>query len=137
MENSGLQMMLWNLAPKSVRSPKLDNLVLKQNKIRFLQKLKTLLLSKPKHYIPLHILSKCRSYLALPENRSIRTMIYSYLTIFKLFHIPMPPSPLNATKSGYHVLKRHHRNFLIMFGELQTVCPYNTSIEEFAKESRC
>ncbi|KAI9156326.1 hypothetical protein LWI28_004407 [Acer negundo] len=246
-------------APKIVRSPRLDNLVVKQNKIRFLQKLKTLLLSKPKHYIPIHILSKCRSYLSLPENRSIRTMIYRYPTIFELFHIPMPPKPLNATKSGYQLcvrltpaaaalakeemnlksaisitlanklqkllmlsshhrlllsklvhiapelglppnfrsrlcndyqdkfkivdtsygralelvswdpqlasplpdpklnspelivdrplkfkhlrlrkglnLKRHHKNFLIKLGELPTVCPYNTSMEEFDKES--
>ncbi|KAH7511535.1 hypothetical protein ACOSP7_032228 [Xanthoceras sorbifolium] len=246
-------------APKIVRSPSLDKHVVKANKIRFVQKLKTLLLSKPKHFIPIHILSKCRSYLSLPEHRSIRSMIYRYPTIFELFSIPMPPTPLNATKSGYQLcvrltttaaalareemnlksaisitlanklqkllmlsshhrltlsklvhlapdlglppnfrsrlcndyqerfkivdtsygralelvswdpqlasplpdpkgnspalivdrplkfkhlrlrkglnLKRRHRDFLIKFGELPTVCPYNTSIEELAKES--
>lgn len=71
----------------------------RQNKIRFVQKLKTLLLSKPKHFIPLHILSKCRSYLSLSKPRSILSMIHRYPTIFELFAIPTPPTPFNATKS--------------------------------------
>ncbi|GLT61007.1 hypothetical protein SLA2020_337430 [Shorea laevis] len=91
---------------KIVRSPALDKHVVKQNKIRFVQKLKTLLLSKPKNYIPLHILSKCRSYLSLPKHRSILTMIYRYPSIFELFRIPTPPTPLNATKSGYQLCVR-------------------------------
>lgn len=246
-------------SPKIVRSPSLDKHVVRQNRTRFVQKLKTLLLSKPKHYIPLHILSKCRSYLSLSKPKSIRSMIHRYPMIFELFTIPMPPTPLNATKSGYQLcvrltpaasalarqeinlksaisitlanklqkllmlsshhrlilsklvhlapdlgllpnfrsrlcndypdkfkiidtsygralelvswdpelavplpyaemnslglivdrplkfkhlklrkglnLKRCHRNFLLKFGELPNVCPYNTSIEEFAKES--
>ncbi|XP_020537281.1 protein WHAT'S THIS FACTOR 1, chloroplastic isoform X2 [Jatropha curcas] len=77
---------------------KLDRHVVRQNKIRFVQKLKTLLLSKPKHYIPLHILSKCKSYLSLPDRRSIRSMIHRYPSIFELFSIPTPPLPINATK---------------------------------------
>ncbi|KAK9276309.1 hypothetical protein L1049_005840 [Liquidambar formosana] len=84
---------------KIVRSPSLDKHVVKQNKIRFVQKLRTLLLSKPKHYMPLHILSKCRSYLSLSRPRSILRMIHRYPTIFELFTIPVPPTPLNATKS--------------------------------------
>lgn len=84
---------------KTVRSPCLDKHIVKQNKIRFVQKLKTLLLSKPKHYIPLHILSKCRSYLSLSTPKSILSMIHRYPTIFELFTIPWPPIPLNATKS--------------------------------------
>ncbi|XP_044483421.1 protein WHAT'S THIS FACTOR 1 homolog, chloroplastic [Mangifera indica] len=92
--------------PNIVRSPSLDKHVVKQNKIRFVQKLKTLLLSKPKHYIPLHILAKCRSYLCLPKPRSILSMIHRYPTIFELFTIPMPPTPLNATKSGYQLCVR-------------------------------
>ncbi|KAJ0079059.1 hypothetical protein Patl1_22917 [Pistacia atlantica] len=32
-------------------------------------------------------------------------------------------------------LKRRHRDFLIKFGELPSVCPYNTSIEELARAS--
>ncbi|XP_030543887.1 protein WHAT'S THIS FACTOR 1, chloroplastic [Rhodamnia argentea] len=84
---------------KIVRNPSLDKHVVRQNKIRFVQKLKTLLLSKPKHFIPLHILSKCRSYLSLSKPRSILSMIRRYPTIFELFTIPTPPTPFNATKS--------------------------------------
>lgn len=84
---------------KTVRSPCLDRHVVKQHKIRFVQKLKTLLLSKPKHYLPLHILSKCRSYLSLSKPKSIISMIRRYPSIFELFSIPRPPTPFNATKS--------------------------------------
>lgn len=91
---------------KIVRSPSLDNHVLKQNKIRFVQKLKTLLLSKPKHFIPIHILSKCRSYLCLPKPHSIVSMICRYPTIFELFRIPTPRTPINATKLGSQLCVR-------------------------------
>ncbi|KAL4561059.1 hypothetical protein LXL04_033221 [Taraxacum kok-saghyz] len=84
---------------KHVRDPSLDNHVVKQNKIRFVQKLKTLLLSKPKHYMPLHILGRCRSYLSLSKPRSLLSMIHRYPTIFELFTIPLPPTPLNAAKT--------------------------------------
>uniref|UniRef100_A0A7N0U730 PORR domain-containing protein n=1 Tax=Kalanchoe fedtschenkoi TaxID=63787 RepID=A0A7N0U730_KALFE len=83
---------------KIVRSPVLDRHVTRQNKIRFVQKLRILLLSKPKHFMPLHILSRCRAYLALPTKRSILRMIRRYPTIFELFTIPYPPLPCNATK---------------------------------------
>ncbi|XP_052207114.1 protein WHAT'S THIS FACTOR 1, chloroplastic isoform X1 [Diospyros lotus] len=83
---------------KVVRDQSLDRHVVKHNKIRFVQKLKTLLLSKPKHYMPLHILSKCRSYLSLSKPRSLLSMIHRYPSIFELFTIPTPPTPLNATK---------------------------------------
>lgn len=85
-------------AHKLVRDRSLDRHVAKRNRIRFVQKLRTLLLSKPKHYMPLHILAKCRSYLALSKPRSIVAMIQRYPTIFELFYIPYPPTPLNATK---------------------------------------
>lgn len=78
------------------RDPSLDKHIVKQNKIRFVQKLKTLLLSKPKHFMPLHILNKCRSYLSLPKPRSILSMVHRYPTIFEVFTIPTPPVPLNA-----------------------------------------
>lgn len=83
---------------KIVRSPVLDRNVTKQNKIRFVQKLRVLLLSKPKHFMPLSILSRCHAYLALPTKRSILKMINRYPTIFELFSIPYPPLPANATK---------------------------------------
>ncbi|KAF5739424.1 protein ROOT PRIMORDIUM DEFECTIVE 1 [Tripterygium wilfordii] len=93
-------------APKIVRSPSLDRHVVKQNRIRFVQKLKTLLLSKPKHYIHLRILSKCRAYLNLERPRSILSMIHRYPSIFEVFNMPLPPTPLNATKSGYQLCVR-------------------------------
>ncbi|KAL6970611.1 hypothetical protein U1Q18_030306 [Sarracenia purpurea var. burkii] len=88
-----------NSSPKIVRDRSLDRHVVKQSKIRFVQKLKTLLLSKPKHYMPLSILAKCRSYLALSKPHSLLSMIHRYPSIFELFTIPLPPTALNATKS--------------------------------------
>uniref|UniRef100_A0A2P2NI29 Uncharacterized protein MANES_02G208600 n=1 Tax=Rhizophora mucronata TaxID=61149 RepID=A0A2P2NI29_RHIMU len=93
-------------SPKTVASPSLDKHVVKQNRIRFVQKLKTLLLSKPKHYLPLHILSKCRSYLSLSDDRSVRSMIHRYPSIFELFSIPTPPTPFNATKPCFQLCVR-------------------------------
>lgn len=81
---------------KTVRDPRFDRHIVKQNKIRFVQKLKTLLLSKPKHFMPIQILYKCRSYLSLPSSRSILTMIRHYPTIFELFYIPTPSTPFHA-----------------------------------------
>ncbi|KAL2464999.1 Ubiquitin carboxyl-terminal hydrolase family protein [Abeliophyllum distichum] len=82
---------------KLVRDPRLDKHVVKQNKIRFVQKLKTLLLSKPKHFMPIQILYKCRAYLSLPSPRSIILMIRRYPTVFELFSVPTPRTPFNAT----------------------------------------
>ncbi|KAK1325367.1 hypothetical protein QJS10_CPA01g02762 [Acorus calamus] len=48
------------------RDPSLDNQASKQNRLRFVQKLKTLILSKPRHFIPLSLLHRCRSYLSSP-----------------------------------------------------------------------
>ncbi|XP_027345805.1 protein WHAT'S THIS FACTOR 1 homolog, chloroplastic [Abrus precatorius] len=83
---------------KLVRDRTLDRHVVVKNKIRFVQKLKTLLLSKPKHFLPLHILSKCRSYFSFSKPRSLLAMIHRYPSIFELFTIPWPPTPPNATK---------------------------------------
>ncbi|XP_012571796.1 protein WHAT'S THIS FACTOR 1, chloroplastic [Cicer arietinum] len=83
---------------KIVRDRTLDRHVIMKNRIRFVQKLKTLLLSKPKHYLPIHILSKCRAYLSLHKPRSLLAMIHRYPSIFEPFTIPWPPTPLNATK---------------------------------------
>uniref|UniRef100_A0A1J3HCE7 Protein ROOT PRIMORDIUM DEFECTIVE 1 n=1 Tax=Noccaea caerulescens TaxID=107243 RepID=A0A1J3HCE7_NOCCA len=85
-------------AHKIVRSPSLDRHVVKHNRVRFVQKLKTLLLSKPKHYIPIQILYKCRSYLCIENPRTIVSMIRRYPTIFELFTTPTPHLPINATK---------------------------------------
>ncbi|CAA7034994.1 unnamed protein product [Microthlaspi erraticum] len=85
-------------AHKIVRSPSLDKHVVKQYRVRFVQKLKTLLLSKPKHFIPIQILYKCRSYLCIENPRTIVSMIRRYPTIFELFTTPTPHLPINATK---------------------------------------
>ncbi|KAK1365496.1 PORR domain-containing protein [Heracleum sosnowskyi] len=85
-------------ALKHVKDPSLDKNVEKQNKLRFVQKLKTLLLSKPKHFMHLNDLCKCRAYLAVSKPKSIISMIHRYPTIFQLFWIPKPSTPLNATK---------------------------------------
>ncbi|XP_074306862.1 protein WHAT'S THIS FACTOR 1 homolog, chloroplastic [Silene latifolia] len=93
-------------APLRVRDRSLDRHVVKQNKIRFVQKLRTLLLSKPKHFMSIHILSKCRSYLCLEKPRSMVSMIQRYPTIFELFYIPYPQTPLNATKTSSQLCVR-------------------------------
>lgn len=88
--------------PHKIRRDRtLDKHIVRQNKTRFVQKLITLLLSKPKHFMPLHILSKCRAFLSLHKPRSILAMVYRYPTIFEVFNIPTPPLPLNATRSLY------------------------------------
>lgn len=81
---------------KIIRDPRLDKHVVKQNKMRFVQKLKTLLLSKPKHFMPVQILFKCQAYLSLPSPCSVLPMIRRYPTIFELFCIPTPPTPFHA-----------------------------------------
>eukprot|EP00262_Sarcandra_glabra_P018291 TRINITY_DN6503_c0_g1_i1.p1 TRINITY_DN6503_c0_g1~~TRINITY_DN6503_c0_g1_i1.p1 ORF type:complete len:476 (-),score=82.83 TRINITY_DN6503_c0_g1_i1:280-1677(-) len=79
---------------KIVRTQSLDRHIVKQNKLRFVQKLKTLILSKPHHYIRLRILSKCRSYLSLPRPRSLLSMIKRYPSIFQIFESPSSSSSL-------------------------------------------
>ncbi|XP_057442530.1 protein WHAT'S THIS FACTOR 1, chloroplastic [Lotus japonicus] len=91
---------------KTVRDGTLDRHVVMKNRIRFVQKMKTLLLSKQKHYLPLHILSKCRSYLTLSQPHSILDMIHRYPSIFELFTIPWPPTPPNATKLNHQLCVR-------------------------------
>ncbi|CAN6447805.1 unnamed protein product [Victoria cruziana] len=73
-------------AVKIIRNRPLDRVVEKHNRLRFVTKLKTLLLSKPRHHLPLSILSKCRSYLCLPPSRPLPSMIARYPTIFELYH---------------------------------------------------
>ncbi|KAL1545255.1 protein WHAT'S THIS FACTOR 1, chloroplastic [Salvia divinorum] len=81
---------------KIIRDPRLDKHVVKQKKMRFVQKLKTLLLSKPKHFMPIQILYKCRGYLSLRKPHSILPMIRRYPTVFELFYTPTPRTPFHA-----------------------------------------
>ncbi|RAL48575.1 hypothetical protein DM860_000895 [Cuscuta australis] len=78
---------------KPVRNRSLDRHIVKSNKVRFVQKLKTLLLSTPKHFLPIKALHKFRAYLAPSNPSSIPRMIHRYPTVFELFTIPTPPVP--------------------------------------------
>lgn len=78
---------------KVVRCPALDRRAAKHSRLRFARKLKNLLLSKPKHFIPLRILSRCRAYLNPPPSRTLLSMILRYPAIFTLFHSPSHTSP--------------------------------------------
>ncbi|GAB2221718.1 hypothetical protein Drorol1_Dr00012904 [Drosera rotundifolia] len=91
---------------KIIRDPVLDKQVTKQNSVRFVRKLVTLLLSKPKHFMRLSVLAKCRAYLSLPRPRSILEMIQRYPTVFELFTIPYPRTPLYAARTDSQLCVR-------------------------------
>ncbi|KAF3774089.1 ROOT PRIMORDIUM DEFECTIVE 1 protein [Nymphaea thermarum] len=80
-------------AVKIIRNRPLDRVVEKHNRLRFVTKLKTLLLSKPHHHLPISILSKCRSYLSFPPSRPLPSMIARYPSIFELYHHPTNDLP--------------------------------------------
>ncbi|WOL11351.1 protein ROOT PRIMORDIUM DEFECTIVE 1 [Canna indica] len=73
---------------KIVRFPPLDRHAAKHSRLRFARKLKTLLLSKRRHFLPLRILSRCRPYLGLPPSRSLLSMVLRYPAIFRLIRSP-------------------------------------------------
>ncbi|URE36526.1 Plant organelle RNA recognition domain [Musa troglodytarum] len=81
---------------KIVRCPPLDRHAAKHSRLRFARKLKTLLLSKPRHFLPLRILSRCRPYLGLPPSRSLLSMVLRYPALFRLLHSPSPASLLSV-----------------------------------------
>ncbi|XP_008799187.2 protein WHAT'S THIS FACTOR 1, chloroplastic [Phoenix dactylifera] len=78
---------------KIPRCRPLDRHAAKHSKLRFARKLKTLLLSKPRQFLPLRVLSRCRPYLGLPPSRSLRSMILRYPALFRLFYAPSRSSP--------------------------------------------
>ncbi|KAJ0988984.1 hypothetical protein J5N97_007340 [Dioscorea zingiberensis] len=78
---------------KLVRFPSLDRHASRHSRLRFVRKLQTLLLSKPRHFLPLRILSRCRRYLSPPPSRSLLSMILRYPAIFRLFHSHSFTSP--------------------------------------------
>ncbi|XXG56619.1 hypothetical protein AAC387_Pa03g3988 [Persea americana] len=102
---------------KIVRNPQLDKRVVKHSKLRFVQKLKTLLLSKPRHFMPLRVLSKCRSYLSLPPKRSILSMIKRYPAIFQLFSTPSDLLAVQLTPAAESLAaeEAHLKNQISMF----------------------
>ncbi|CAA7396134.1 unnamed protein product [Spirodela intermedia] len=79
-------------ARKIAKCPSLDRQAEKHHRLRFIRKLTTLLLSKPRHFLPLRILSRhCRRYLTLDggdRRRSVVSMVLRYPAIFQLFHAP-------------------------------------------------
>ncbi|KAG1331569.1 protein WHAT'S THIS FACTOR 1, chloroplastic [Cocos nucifera] len=78
---------------KIPRCRPLDRHAAKHGKLRFARKLKTLLLSKPRQFLPLRVLSRCRGYLGLHPSRSLRSMILRYPALFNLFYAPSHSSP--------------------------------------------
>ncbi|MQL83937.1 hypothetical protein Taro_016430 [Colocasia esculenta] len=79
----------------TARCPPLDLQAAKHHRLRFVRKLTTLLLSKPRQFLPLHVLSRhCRRYLTLAATprRSVLSMVLRYPAIFRLFHAPSSSS---------------------------------------------
>ncbi|KAJ6825079.1 uncharacterized protein M6B38_378440 [Iris pallida] len=74
--------------PKLVRCPPLDRHAAAHNRLRFVRKLATLLLSKPRRFLPVRILSRCRRYLSLPPSRPLLPMLRRYPLLFSLSHLP-------------------------------------------------
>ncbi|XP_077227823.1 ubiquitin carboxyl-terminal hydrolase family protein [Tasmannia lanceolata] len=85
---------------KITPNPPLDRHITKHNKLKFAQKLKTLLLSKPHNYLPLKVLSKCRSYLSLTPSHSTLSMIKRYPAIFELFSSPSDALSVRLTPAA-------------------------------------
>ncbi|KAF0890525.1 hypothetical protein E2562_003740 [Oryza meyeriana var. granulata] len=85
--------------PKLVRCPALDRQAARANRLRFARKLLTLLLSKPRHFLPLRVLRRCHSYLGLPRRRPLIPFVLRYPTLFRLFQAPTshPLSPNLST----------------------------------------
>ncbi|OEL35355.1 hypothetical protein BAE44_0003626 [Dichanthelium oligosanthes] len=86
--------------PRLVRCPALDRQAARASRLRFARKLLTLLLSKPRHFLPLRVLRRCRRFLGLPRRgRPLIPMVLRYPTLFRLFQAPtsLPLSPSLST----------------------------------------
>ncbi|KAL6851457.1 hypothetical protein ACP4OV_020390 [Aristida adscensionis] len=85
--------------PKLVRCPALDRQAARASRLRFPRKLLTLLLSKPRRFLPLRVLRRCRRYLCVPRRRPLVPVVLRYPALFRLFHAPVsrPLSPSLAT----------------------------------------
>ncbi|KAG2571176.1 protein WHAT'S THIS FACTOR 1, chloroplastic [Panicum virgatum] len=86
--------------PRLVRCPALDRQAARASRLRFARKLLTLLLSKPRHFLPLRVLGRCRRFLGLPRRgRPLIPMVLRYPTLFRLFQAPtsLPLSPSLST----------------------------------------
>ncbi|CAN6275424.1 unnamed protein product [Urochloa humidicola] len=86
--------------PRLVRCPALDRQAARASRLRFARKLLTLLLSKPRHFLPLRVLRRCHRFLGLPRRgRPLVPMVLRYPAIFRLFQAPtsLPLSPSVST----------------------------------------
>lgn len=87
--------------PRLVRCPALDRQAARASRLRFARKLLTLLLSKPRHFLPLRVLRRCRRFLGLPPRRGrpLVAMVLRYPALFRLFQAPtsLPLSPSLST----------------------------------------
>ena len=91
--------------PRLVRCPALDRQAARASRLRFARKLLTLLLSKPRHFLPIRVLGRCRPFLGLPRRgrprrgRPLIPMVLRYPTLFRLFQAPtsVPLSPSLST----------------------------------------
>lgn len=85
--------------PKLVRCPALDRHASRASRLRFARKLLTLLLSKPRRFLPLRVLRRCRRFLGLPRDRPLVRMVLRYPTLFRIFQAPTsnPLSPSLST----------------------------------------
>ncbi|KAL6660420.1 hypothetical protein ACP70R_001966 [Stipagrostis hirtigluma subsp. patula] len=85
--------------PRLVRCPALDRQAARASRLRFARKLLTLLLSKPRHFLPLRVLRRCRRFLGLPRRRPLIPFVLRYPTLFRLFQAPVsrPLSPSLST----------------------------------------
>ncbi|KAE8783499.1 protein ROOT PRIMORDIUM DEFECTIVE 1 [Hordeum vulgare] len=85
--------------PKLVRCPAQDRQAARASRLRFARKLLTLLLSKPRGFLPLRILLQCRRFLGLPRRRPLVPFVLRYPTLFRLFQAPIshPLSPSLST----------------------------------------
>ncbi|KAJ3675481.1 hypothetical protein LUZ60_004523 [Juncus effusus] len=88
-------------SPKLVRYPALDNHASRHSHLRFARKLSTLLLSKPKQFLPLKVLYRCKKFLTVPRKRPLLPMILRYPSLFRLFYSPCnnPSSPMASVLS--------------------------------------
>ncbi|CAM0948828.1 unnamed protein product [Alopecurus aequalis] len=84
--------------PKLVRCPALDRQAARASRLRFARKLLTLLLSKPRGFLPLRVLRRCRRFLGLPRRRPLLPFVLRYPTLFRLFQAPTS-SPLSPSLS--------------------------------------
>ncbi|XVF29256.1 hypothetical protein REPUB_Repub15cG0105400 [Reevesia pubescens] len=139
----------------NLKSAMSDFLANKLQKLLMLSSHRRLLLSKLVHLGPhLGLSPNFRSRLCNDHPDKFKIVDTSYGRALELVSwdpglaVPLKPPPVNrglivdrplkfkqlTLRKGLN-LKRRHREFLMKLNELPDVCPYNTSLEDFAKSS--